>query len=103
MANEHAHSIGAITGKIQMAIHQCAGHGAAGSKELRDQIARQNIENSLAEVINGSEYLRGCIQRGEMGLVGAYHDIAARTVQFGDLVTGDKVQRYRSSDSDLAA
>ena len=69
----------------------------------RDQIARQNVENSLAEVINGSAYLRDCIQRGEMGLVGAYHDIAARTVQFGDLVTGDKVQRYRASDSDLAA
>lgn len=104
MANEHAHSIGAITGKIQLAIHQCsADHSGLGSKELRDQIARQNIENSLAEVINGSEYLRGCIERGEMGLVGAYHDIAAKTVQFGDLVTGDMINRYRSSDSHLAA
>jgi MFS superfamily sulfate permease-like transporter len=89
MKNEHAHSIGSITGKIQTAIRQCecAGHhGAAGDKALLEQVARQNVENSLAEIVAGSQYLRGCLERGEIGLVGAYHDIAARTVLFGELV-----------------
>jgi carbonic anhydrase len=43
----------------------------------------------------GSAFLRERIARGEMGLVGAYHDIATRTVQFGELVKPD--------DMDLAA
>lgn len=87
--NEHAHSIGAITGKIQSAIRQCdcgAQHGAAGDKARVDQVARRNVENSLVEIVSGSEYLRGCLERGEIGLVGAFHDIAARTVEFGELV-----------------
>jgi carbonic anhydrase len=104
MQNEHAHSIGAITGKIQLAIHQCsASHAGLGSKEMRDQVARQNIENSVAEIVSGSDYLSACIQRGEIGLVGAYHDIAARTVLFGDLVTSETLPRYRAAQSHRAA
>lgn len=104
MQNEHAHSIGAITGKIQLAIHQCAAtHGDPGGKELRDRIARQNIENSLAEILEGSDYLSACIRRGEIGLVGAYHDIAARTVLFGELVRPDSFGRGRPLGNDLAA
>lgn len=104
MQNEHAHSIGAITGKIQLAIHQCsASHAGLGSKEMRDQIARQNIENSVAEVVRDSEYLTGCIARGEIGLVGAYHDIAARTVLFGELVNAETLPRYRTAKAHRAA
>lgn len=104
MQNEHAHSIGAITGKIQLAIHQCSGaHAGLGTKEMRDQVARQNIENSVAEVVRDSEYLSGCIDRGEIGLVGAYHDIAARTVQFGELVSSETLPHYRAAKPHLAA
>jgi len=98
LKNEHAHSIGSITGKIDTAIWQCqcaAPHAGTDGKALLEQVTRQNIENSLAEIIHGSEYLRGCIARGEMGLVGAYHDIATRTVEFGDLVTPDTFDRYQ--------
>ncbi|HEX8606810.1 MAG TPA: hypothetical protein VF774_29480, partial [Pseudoduganella sp.] len=59
-------------------------------------------ENSLAEIIAGSDYLRNCIERGEMGLVGAYHDIATRTVEFGELVTPDQFDRYRSDKSGVS-
>lgn len=86
MKNEHAHSIGAITGKIQKAIRQCECAQHAGEKALLEQVARQNVENSLAEIVEGSEYLRACLARGEIGLVGAYHDIASKTVSFGELV-----------------
>jgi carbonic anhydrase len=107
LKNEHAHSIGTITGKIQTSIWQCQcatqGGPAPSAKELLEKVTRQNIENSLAEIINGSAYLRGCIERGEMGLIGAYHDIATRVVHFGDLVTPDRFDRYRSRDSGLAA
>jgi len=102
LKNEHAHSIGSITGKIQTAIRQCqcaeahGAHGATGKEQL-ERVTRQNIENSLGEIIANSEYLRGCIERGEMGLVGAYHDIASRTVEFGELVTPQSFDRYRST------
>ncbi|WP_308807616.1 bifunctional SulP family inorganic anion transporter/carbonic anhydrase [Pseudoduganella dura] len=107
LKNEHAHSIGTITGKIQSSIWQCqcATHGThiPAGKELLELVTRQNIENSLAEIVAGSEYLRHCIERGEMGLVGAYHDIATRTVEFGELVTPDQFDRYRSDKAGLAA
>ncbi|QGZ42299.1 carbonic anhydrase [Pseudoduganella flava] len=106
LKNEHAHSIGTITGKIQSAVRQCQcehPHAPAGSKEMLEQVTRRNIENSLAEILEGSEYLRGCIERGEMGLVGAYHDIATRNVHFGELVTPERFDRYRSDGKGLAA
>jgi carbonic anhydrase len=98
LKNERAHSMGAVTGKIQKAVQQCQcgqAHGDAGDKVQLERVTRQNIENSLADIIEGSEFLRGCIARGEMGLVGAYHDIAGRTVHFGQLVTPDSFDRYR--------
>ncbi|MET0322575.1 MAG: SulP family inorganic anion transporter [Duganella sp.] len=96
MQQEGAHSIGAITGKIQWAIHQCAdSHAHLGDKALRDRVARHNVENSLAQIIEGSEFLRAAIRRGEIGLVGAFHDIATRNVEFGELVAPDTFDRER--------
>ncbi|MFL6633755.1 MAG: bifunctional SulP family inorganic anion transporter/carbonic anhydrase [Massilia sp.] len=99
LQNEGAHSMGAITGKIRKAVDQCqcgVRHPAEG-KALLEQVTRRNIENSLDEIIAGSAFLRERIARGEMGLVGAYHDIATRTVQFGEPVTLD------DGETDLAA
>jgi carbonic anhydrase len=96
MQQEGTHSIGAITDKIQWAIHQCAdSHAHLGDKALRDRVARHNVENSLAEIIAGSEFLRAAIRRGEIGLVGAFHDIASRNVEFGELVAPDTFDRER--------
>lgn len=95
MQQEGSHSIGAITGKIQWAIHQCGEHSHLGDKELRDRVARHNVENSLAEIIDGSEFLRSAIRRGEIGLVGAFHDIASRNVAFGELVAPDTFDPQR--------
>lgn len=106
LKNEHAHSIGAITGKIQTAIRQCqcsVPHVGASDKHLLEQVTRRNVENSLAEILQSSAYLRGCIERGEMGLVGAYHDIAHRSVEFGELVTPDSFDRYLAPRPGLAA
>ncbi|MDN4052458.1 SulP family inorganic anion transporter [Massilia sp. YIM B02763] len=110
LKNEQAHSVGAITGKIQKAVRQCtcgASHGDAGDHALDaallEQVTRQNIENSLADIVAGSEFLRGCIARGEMGLVGAYHDIAGRTVHFGELVKPDAIDDYRVPVPSVAA
>ncbi|MCS0583784.1 SulP family inorganic anion transporter [Massilia pinisoli] len=93
LQNEKGHSVGAITGKIRKAIDDCqcgAQHPPSGPAML-EQVTRRNIENSLDEIIAGSAFLRERIARGEMGLVGAYHDIATRTVQFGELVTPDRI------------
>jgi carbonic anhydrase len=105
MNNESSHSIGSITGKIQTAIRQCECAAPAGSpdtKALLEQVTRQNIENSLATIVQGSAYLREHIERGDIGLVGAYHDIASRTVTFGALVRPGDADRNRPLP-DLAA
>lgn len=94
MKGEQANSIGSITGKIDLAIRQCgcSAHDiASGDKAVLEQVTRQNVTNSLAEIVNGSPYLRGCLQRGEIGLVGAYHNIAKGKVEFGELVTGEQI------------
>jgi carbonic anhydrase len=98
MRNEQAHSIGAITGKIQMAIRQChctEHHVQAGDKAMIEQVTRQNVENSLAEIVNNSDFLRGCIERGEIGLVGAYLEISSSKVDFGALMTPETVDHFR--------
>jgi carbonic anhydrase len=93
LQNEGAHSVGAITGKIRKAIEdcQCGAHHPPEGQALLEQVTRRNIENSLQEIMAGSAFLRERIARGEMGLVGAYHDIATRTVHFGELVKPDDV------------
>jgi carbonic anhydrase len=93
LQNEKGHSVGAITGKIRKAIDdcQCGAQHPPSSQAMLEQVTRRNIENSLDEIIAGSAFLRERIARGEMGLVGAYHDIATRTVHFGELVTPDRI------------
>lgn len=93
LQNEKGHSVGAITGKIRKAIDdcQCGAQHAPTGQAMLEQVTRRNIENSLDEIIAGSAFLRERIARGEMGLVGAYHDIATRTVHFGELVTPDRI------------
>jgi carbonic anhydrase len=93
LQNEKGHSMGAITGKIRKAIDdcQCGAQHAPTGQAMLEQVTRRNIENSLDEIIAGSAFLRERIARGEMGLVGAYHDIATRTVHFGELVTPERI------------
>jgi carbonic anhydrase len=107
LANEAANSVGSITGKIRRAVDDC-GCGAhvptgADGKKVLDQVARRNVENSLADIIEGSAFLREKITRGEMGLVGAFHDIASSTVHFGELVQPSDFDRYRRDAANLAA
>jgi carbonic anhydrase len=107
LANEAANSVGSITGKIRRAVDDC-GCGAhvptgAEGKKVLDQVARRNVENSLADIIEGSAFLREKITRGEMGLVGAFHDIATSTVHFGELVKSSDFDRYRRDPANLAA
>jgi carbonic anhydrase len=99
MSNEDAHSIGSITGKIQAAIHdcQCGAAHASGGKDLLERVTRRNVENSLAAIVADSPYLRERIARGEIGLVGAFHDIATRTVAFGELVVPETFDDDRAA------
>jgi carbonic anhydrase len=104
LQNEQAHSVGAITGKIRKAVEDCgcAAHPAAG-KVMLEQVTRRNVENSLAEIIEGSAFLRERIARGEMGLVGAYHDISTGNVDFGELVMPDDFERHHAAGAGVTA
>ena len=110
LANESAHSVGTITGKIRRAVEDC-GCGAhapkdaysADGKAMMEKVTRQNVENSLGDIIEGSAFLREKIARGEMGLVGAYHDISNSIVHFGDLVLPSDFDRYRREHTSVAA
>ena len=46
----------------------------------------QNIENSIADILALSPYLRERIASKEVGVVGAYLDISNGQVEFGELV-----------------
>jgi carbonic anhydrase len=111
LANEAGNSVGAITGKIRRAVEDCGcgSHGTKGApagadaKAMLNQVARRNVENSLADIIEGSAFLRERIARGEMGLVGAFHDIGNSTVHFGELVLPSDFDRYRREQAHVSA
>jgi carbonic anhydrase len=98
LANEHQHSMGSITSKIQKAIHQCGctpEQIATRNPRVMEEITRQNVQNSLMEILGSSSFLRQRLERAEIGLVGAYHDIAARRVIFGDMVRPEEFDGYQ--------
>ena len=79
----------AITSKIRRAVVAC---GCADQDYTTvdaatvERITQQNIENSIADILALSPYLRERIASKEVGLVGAYLDISNGQVEFGELV-----------------
>jgi carbonic anhydrase len=74
-----------VTAKINRAIVQC---GCSG-KSLSDvddhtimQITKQNVHNSITDILENSPYLKQKIEQNEIGIVSAYHDLQTGKVHF---------------------
>jgi carbonic anhydrase len=74
-------NIGVITDKIQRAIHQCD----PATENYVESVTKQNVLNSIEDVLNSSPSLRAKVANNEIGIVSAYHDIATGKVCFGDI------------------
>ncbi len=101
MANEQQHNMGAITRKIEKAIAQCGctqQHIVSKDAAMIERVTKQNVQNSLSEIVNNSPYLRERLERGEIGLIGAYHDIATSQVIFGDMYRPSAPQANRETE-----
>ncbi|MES2742371.1 MAG: SulP family inorganic anion transporter [Pseudomonadota bacterium] len=98
MANEKQHNMGAITRKIEKAIAQCGctqHHIVSKDAAMIERVTKQNVQNSLAEIVANSPYLRERLERGEIGLIGAYHNIATSEVVFGEMYRPSAPQTNR--------
>lgn len=81
-------NIGYVTVKIQKAVQMCMESGQtslSGDAQL-ECIARKNVDNSIEEILNGSENIRNLVMRKEVGIIGAYHDITSGKVDFGEML-----------------
>lgn len=79
------HNIATITSKIDKAIVQCgckASEVDTKDGDLMERITQRNTQNSIAELLEQSPYLRKLIQNEEIGIVSAYYDTKTGVVQF---------------------
>ena len=76
-----------VTAKIYRAVEQCDctdKNANEISSETIEKITRLNVQNSIDDIINASTYLRKRLEKGEIGLVAAYHDVHTGKVYFED-------------------
>ncbi|CAA9239676.1 MAG: Na(+)-dependent bicarbonate transporter BicA [uncultured Adhaeribacter sp.] len=89
LANETSYNMGTITTKIQKAVIQCGctqNHIDTKDEAMLEKITRQNVQNSIAEILDHSPYLRAKIDQKEMGIVAAYHNLTTSKVDFGQII-----------------
>ena len=55
-----------------------------------DKLAYANVENSLEEIINGSDIVKELFEKGEIGIVGGVYNIETGQVDFFKNLTKQK-------------
>jgi carbonic anhydrase len=94
LANENSYNMGTVTTKIQKAVVQCGctqSHIDSKDAQMLENITKQNVQNSIDEILANSPYLKAKIDRKEMGLVGAYHNITTSRVEFEEIIYGPEI------------
>lgn len=75
-----------ITDKIQKSINHVKSHHCnEDDADYAEKITKQNVLNSIEEIISKSPILKEKIINQEIGIVSAYHDISTGKVHFDDL------------------
>lgn len=81
--------ISTVTTKIQKAIIECGckiDDDVPVSPVMMENVIRRNVYNSIQEILTESPVLRALMDKKEIGIVGAYHDLATGKVSFGRLI-----------------
>lgn len=84
--NSREGKICVITDKVQKSIDYVKSHNCSeDDDDYAEKIAKENVINSIEEIIAGSPILKEKIINKEIGIVSAYHDIATGKVHFDEL------------------
>ena len=75
-----------ITDKIRKSINYVeSNHCKEEDDDYSEKITKQNVLNSIEEIISGSSILKEKIINNEIGIVSAYHDISTGIVSFDEI------------------
>lgn len=88
LADEMSESIHTVTSKIQHTAKKCGCFpkpAHLNEAEILEKVTKENTKNSVAEILQQSPYLKSRIDKKEIGIVSAYHDISNGKVYFNEL------------------
>ena len=73
-----------ITNKIEKSIQacNCERHLIAGDEKVIERITQLNVDNSIAEILDQSEYLKNKATNGEIKIVSGIYDTQTGAVLF---------------------
>jgi carbonic anhydrase len=75
-------NIGYVTAKIRPAVHAMAKMANGSRQEYEKAVTIQNIQNSVNEILQGSELISDMVKKGKVGIVAAYYDTETGEVSF---------------------
>ncbi len=88
LADEKSENIHTVTSKIQHVAKECGCYpkpADVSEDKIMEITTKQNTLNSVKEILAQSSYLRTKIEKKEIGIVAAYHDISVGRVYFNEL------------------
>ena len=88
-ACDHVHlgHLSALLGKINPAIiaeTSVKENRTSSNKTFVEQVARINVEKNVQYIIERSLILRGLVDQGKIGIIGAMYDVSSGRVEFYD-------------------
>jgi carbonic anhydrase len=93
LANVMDESIHRVTSKILTVAKNC---GCYPNKEnlsdleIMEKVSKENVRNSIREILEQSPYLKSRIENGEIGIVSAYHNVTEGIVYFDELISSER-------------
>ncbi len=84
---------GHITGllkRIEPSISKALLSGEKNGFLFKDKVAYTNVENSLEEILTGSQIIRAMFEKGEIGIIGGVYNVDNGKVDFFKNLTGSK-------------
>ena len=88
LANVMDDNMHTVTSKIQNVAIECGCYPKKDNttqNEIMETVTKQNAKNSVKEILEQSTYLKSRIDKKEIGIVSAYHDISNGKVYFEEL------------------
>ncbi|MDZ7607675.1 MAG: SulP family inorganic anion transporter [Cyclobacteriaceae bacterium] len=89
LANVMDESIHTVTSKILTVAKNCGCYpdkGNLSDLEVMEKVSKENVRNSIKEILEKSPYLKSRIEKGEVGIVSAYHNVTEGVVYFDELI-----------------
>lgn len=77
-------NITTLLSKIKPAIDSVKQSGVTedSGDEFVEAVSHENVKESIRQILDGSEIIKGLVDSGEVGIVGAYYDVSTGKVDF---------------------